>query len=63
MLAEQQYRVHAEFVAPGVQGASNTGVHGHAVLFCQGEADVVLEDVVDVHRHDVYLGWEEALVR
>ena len=62
MLADEQHRVDVEAGAAPGQGAADAGVHGDAVLAGEGEADVVLRDLVDVEGDDVDLGREEAFV-
>ena len=62
VLANQQHRVHAQGVAPGVQRPADTRVHGHAELFRYRQADICLEDVVDVQGDHVDLRGEVPLV-
>ena len=62
MLADEEHGVHVETAASPRQGAADARVHGNAVLGGEGEADVVLEDLVDVQGDDVDLGREEAFV-
>jgi hypothetical protein len=63
MLTDGQDSVDVELVRPGMQGPTDTGMYRHAVCSRQLGADVIFEDVVDMHVDDINLGRVARFVR